>query len=83
MSAALMRDPARTGGWQGSERVAQAFDRMADKSRTLHEALLEPSPAESVRAFAKAIQHGDETHRRWLLAAADAFVKRRPLPPPA
>jgi len=82
MSAALMRDPTRTGGWPGAERVARAFDRLCESGRELHETLLEPSPAESVMAFAKAVQHGSEAHRRWLMAAAEAFVAHRPLPPP-
>lgn len=83
MSASVMRDPARTGGWPGSERVARSFDRLAEKAREVHEALLEPSASEAVMAFAKAVLHGDDAHRRWLLDAADAFVNRRPLPPPA
>lgn len=38
--------------------------------------------ANRIRAFAKAILHGDAEHRRWLLDAAEAFIEgRRPLPP--
>lgn len=29
LSAEIMRDPVRTGGWSGAERVAAAFDRIA------------------------------------------------------
>lgn len=29
LSAAVMRDKTRTGGWEGAERVARAFDRIA------------------------------------------------------
>lgn len=32
--------------------------------------------------FARAVLHGDDEHRKWLLEAADAFVNGRPLPPP-
>lgn len=35
-----------------------------------------------VRNFARAILHGDEEHRRWLLEAAEAFVEGRELPEP-
>jgi Xaa-Pro aminopeptidase len=34
MSAAIMRDPQRTGGWIGAERTAQAFDRIARKLKS-------------------------------------------------
>lgn len=33
MSAAIMRDNERTSGWTGSERVARAFERLAEKAR--------------------------------------------------
>ncbi|MHA4875494.1 hypothetical protein, partial [Enterococcus faecium] len=32
MSAEIMRDSRRTGGWEGSERVARQFDRIARKA---------------------------------------------------
>jgi hypothetical protein len=32
MSAGIMRDTARTGGWDGAERVAMQFDRLADRA---------------------------------------------------
>ncbi len=35
-----------------------------------------------VLEFAKAILHGDEVHRAWLLEAAEAFVSGKPLPLP-
>lgn len=38
--------------------------------------------AVAVHNFARAILHGDEEHRAWLLDAADAFVDGRALPPP-
>lgn len=47
MSANIMRDPRRTGGWEGSERVANAFDRMALKLNALrlaYAALTGPKP---------------------------------------
>jgi hypothetical protein len=31
-------------------------------------------------AFARAVLHGDEEHRAWLMEAAEAFVEGRPLP---
>ncbi len=34
VTAALMRDPERTGGWSGSERVARQFDRLAALAAT-------------------------------------------------
>jgi len=30
MSAAIMRDPRRTGAWEGAERTARAFERMGE-----------------------------------------------------
>jgi hypothetical protein len=35
-----------------------------------------------VRAFAKAVLHGDDAHRAWLLEAAEAFIAGKPLPAP-
>lgn len=40
------------------------------------------SDAEVVRAFAKAMLHGDDEHKAWLLEAAEAFIAGNPLPPP-
>lgn len=37
----------------------------------------------AVLKFAEAALHGDDEHRAWLMAAAEAFVKGQPLPPPA
>lgn len=39
MSAEIMRDPRRTGGWEGSERTASAFDRQARAAKLLHDRL--------------------------------------------
>lgn len=36
----------------------------------------------AVLNFARAILHGDDVHRQWLLEAAQAFVTGEPLPPP-
>jgi hypothetical protein len=35
-----------------------------------------------VRAFAKAVLHGDDEHKAWLLEAAEAFIAGEPLPAP-
>jgi hypothetical protein len=35
-----------------------------------------------IRGFAKAILHGSDLHRQWLLEAAEAYIKGDPLPPP-
>lgn len=35
--------------------------------------------AVEVRAFAKAILHGDEKHRAWLLRAAEQFINHEPI----
>src|SRR5690242_9315440 len=40
------------------------------------------SDDERIRAFAKAILHGDDEHREWLTEAAEAFIAGTPLPPP-
>lgn len=32
LSAAMMRDPERTSGWVGSERVARGFERIAERA---------------------------------------------------
>ena len=44
MSAGIMRDRKRTGGWEGAERTANAFDRAAVNAREIHAALSSPSP---------------------------------------
>lgn len=36
----------------------------------------------AVLAFAKAILHGDEEHRSWLMEAAYCFVNGKPMPEP-
>ncbi len=38
--------------------------------------------APKVLDFARAILHGDEVHRAWLLEAADAYENGRDIPPP-
>lgn len=38
--------------------------------------------AKAIRAFAKAVQHGDVRHRAWLLEAAECFIEGRELPKP-
>lgn len=38
--------------------------------------------SEQIREFSRAILHGDEVHRAWLLAAAEAFIDGRPVPAP-
>ena len=35
MQANIMRDPIRTGGWAGANRVANAFDSAADRLATI------------------------------------------------
>lgn len=35
MQAGIMRDTKRTGGWEGAEKVAMAFDRAADRCREI------------------------------------------------
>jgi hypothetical protein len=35
MQASIMRDPVRTGGWEGSDKVADAFDDLAERVREL------------------------------------------------
>jgi hypothetical protein len=37
---------------------------------------------ERIRVFARAILHGDDVHKEWLLEAAEAFIKNEPMPPP-
>lgn len=41
MSASIMRDSKRTGGWAGAENTAKAFDRTATRLRTLHNKIKE------------------------------------------
>lgn len=43
LQAHVMRDPLRTGGWAGAEKVADAFDDIADRARA---ALQDRAPAE-------------------------------------
>jgi hypothetical protein len=46
MSAGIMRDRERTGGWQGAEKVARQFDRLAELASQLEStAQSEPSAA--------------------------------------
>ena len=44
MQAGIMRDPLRTGGWNGAERVASAFERASEKAREIYDALLASPP---------------------------------------
>lgn len=37
---------------------------------------------EAVLAFARAVLHGNAQHRKWLMEAAEAFIKGIPLPEP-
>lgn len=49
MSANIMRDPTRTGGWDGAEKTADAFERQAIAAKELHDllaALDRPAPVE-------------------------------------
>lgn len=39
MSAAIMRDPLRTGGWEGSEKTARAFESYSTRAKDRHDAL--------------------------------------------
>jgi hypothetical protein len=55
-------------------------DRAADELERL--AALAQSGAEPVRAFAKAVLHGDDEHKAWLLEAAEAFIAGNPSPAP-
>lgn len=45
MSAGIMRDRERTGGWEGAEKVARQFDRLAELASQLESTAPEP-PAE-------------------------------------
>lgn len=45
-------------------------------------ARLEREKSEAVLSFAKAVLHGDEVHKAWLLEAAQAWTDGKPLPPP-
>jgi hypothetical protein len=49
---------------------------------SFQDAALVQSDAEPVRAFAKAVLHGDNEHKAWLLEAAEAFIEGKPLPEP-
>lgn len=47
MSAGIMRDRKRTGGWEGAEKTAAAFARYAATAQSLHALLVaqkEPKP---------------------------------------
>lgn len=39
-------------------------------------------PDHEVMAFAKAILHGSQEHRYWLIEAARAFIDNKEVPPP-
>lgn len=58
MSAGLMRDRKRTGGWSGAERTADAFARYAATAQSLH-ALVSASAALTGRAGGDAIPAGE------------------------
>lgn len=45
MSAGIMRDPERTGGWPGAEKTAMAFDRIKDTVDEIRAALPPVAPA--------------------------------------
>jgi hypothetical protein len=37
---------------------------------------------DAVRSFARAILHGDDEHKAWLLEASERFLAGLPVPPP-
>lgn len=39
-----------------------------------------PGPEDAIRTFVRAILHGDDKHRAWLLAAAEQFIKDGTVP---
>lgn len=41
MSAGIMRDRRRTGGWEGAERTANAFDRLSRDAWDVHAELVQ------------------------------------------
>jgi len=43
---------------------------------------MDEEAAQLIRSFARAILHGDEVHRAWLVEAAEAFIEGKPMPPP-
>lgn len=47
---------------------------------TLLQDAADDSHSIGIRAFARAILHGDEKHQAWLIDAADKFVVGAPLP---
>lgn len=50
-SAAIMRNNRRTGGWNGAERVAAAFDRDAVMARSIHALLAQGGDTATIEAL--------------------------------
>lgn len=63
MSAEVMRDRERTGGWEGAERVARQFDRIAKLAGELDSAAHEPGNALLGAAMVR-VQHYERALRK-------------------
>ena len=82
MSAAIMRDTERTGGWEGAERVARAFDSQWKKAHDAYATALrlEPMRAELEKAEQRinsALNQAEVEAER----AGDALIKSNKSPP--
>jgi hypothetical protein len=61
--------------------VKSMLETAADEIERLA-ALTQSNAEPPVRAFAKAVLHGDDEHKAWLMEAAEAFISNKPLPSP-
>jgi hypothetical protein len=69
---------------QDVDMVKSMLETAADEIERLQNELkgVSQSDTEPVRAFAKAVLHGDDEHKAWLTEAAEAFISNKPLPSP-
>ena len=66
MGAAIMRDPQRTGGWEGAERTARAFEHQAETAKGLFDFITtERAKVAALEAEAERLRGALERGRQW------------------
>jgi hypothetical protein len=68
-------------GWVGQEITGVEIEGRAYSISEIAEALTaRAAEKQGITAFATAILHGDDVHRKWLMDAAQAFIDGIPIP---
>lgn len=75
MSAGIMRDAKRTGGWQGAENTARAFDRLSGNAWEVHAALSTPTAPQPDRESVPTYKTMAELRAQRADPAADLYER--------